>query len=179
MVFRFRAVAEADLPMLAHWLEQPHVHRWWHHETTPEALERDFGPVLRGEEPAEDLVAELDGRPVGLCQRCRWHDYPDDVEEMAPSYAVPDDAVSIDYLVGGLADTGHGLGPRMIEALVADTWRRYPDCRTIVVPVAAGNRPSWRALEKARFTLVGRADLTPDNPADPPDHVVMRRDRLD
>lgn len=173
----FRRLEEADLPMLAGWLEQPHVHRWWHHETTPEALERDFGAVLRGEEPAEDLVVELDGRPVGLCQRSRWHDYPAYVEEMAPSYAVPLDAVSIDYLIGDVADTGRGLGPLVIAALVDDTWRRHPDARSIVVPVAEGNRPSWRALEKAGFTAVGRADLEPDNPVDPRDHVVLRLDR--
>lgn len=173
----FRRLVADDLPMLAGWLAQPHVHRWWFHETTPEALERDFGAVMRGEEPAEDLVASVDGRPVGLCQRSRWHDYPEEVAALAPFVDVPADAVTIDYLVGAPEDTGRGIGSAVIEALVADTWTAHPDCRTVIVPVAAGNRRSWRALEKAGFEHVGTAMLEPDHPADPRDHVVLRRTR--
>lgn len=173
----FRRLERRDLPTLARWLEAPHVHRWWHHETTPEALERDFGPVLRGEEPAEDLVAVVDGRDVGLVQRSRWHDYPDEVAEIAPFVDLPAGAVTVDYLLGDPADTGRGLGPAVIAALVADTWTAYPTCPAVVVPVAAGNRASWRALEKAGFRHVGTARLEPDNPVDPPEHVVLRIDR--
>ncbi|RDB47284.1 GNAT family N-acetyltransferase, partial [Tsukamurella tyrosinosolvens] len=42
---------------------------------------------------------------------------------------------------------------------------------------AAGNRRSWRALERAGFVLVGRVDIPPDNPVDPPDHVVYALSR--
>ncbi|RYY42776.1 MAG: GNAT family N-acetyltransferase, partial [Actinomycetales bacterium] len=69
MQVTFRRLQAGDLPVLARWLAAPHVHRWWFQEADPEALERDFGAVMRGEEPAEDLVATVDGRDVGLCQR--------------------------------------------------------------------------------------------------------------
>jgi aminoglycoside 6'-N-acetyltransferase len=177
MEVTFRRLEPDDLPRLAGWLAAPHVHRWWFHETTPDALERDFGAVLRGEEPAEDLVAVVDGRDVGLCQRSRWHDYPDEVAEIAPYVDLPAGAVTIDYLLGDVTDTGRGVGPAVIAALVADTWTRYPDCPAVVVPVAAGNRASWRALEKAGFRHVGTAELEPDNPVDPRDHVVLRIER--
>ncbi len=42
------------------------------------------------------------------------------------------------------------------------------------MPVAAGNRASWRALERAGFTRIAAGPLPPDNPIDPPDHVVYR-----
>jgi aminoglycoside 6'-N-acetyltransferase len=38
--------------------------------------------------------------------------------------------------------------------------------------VAAGNVASRRALERAGFVRVAAGPLTPDNPIDPPDHVV-------
>lgn len=47
----------------------------------------------------------------------------------------------------------------------------------IVVPIVAGNRASWRALEKAGFVRIAEGDLLPDNPVDPPAHVVYRLDR--
>ncbi|GAA1607828.1 hypothetical protein GCM10009789_72810 [Kribbella sancticallisti] len=43
MVYTFQRLTRADFPLLAGWLANPHVARWWNHETTPEALERDFG----------------------------------------------------------------------------------------------------------------------------------------
>ncbi|MEU0356423.1 GNAT family N-acetyltransferase [Streptomyces cyaneofuscatus] len=60
----WRRLTEADFPLLISWLEQPHVARWWNHETSVAAVRRDFGPAVRGEEPSEDLLAHLDGAPM-------------------------------------------------------------------------------------------------------------------
>ncbi|MEH3154670.1 MAG: hypothetical protein PGN29_04760 [Gordonia paraffinivorans] len=48
----------------------------------------------------------------------------------------------------------------------------------LVVEVAA-NGASWRALEKAGFTIVASGDIPPDNPADDPRHHVLRRTRTE
>ncbi|WP_276608102.1 GNAT family N-acetyltransferase [Streptomyces rhizosphaericola] len=80
----WRGLTVDDFPLLISWLEQPHVARWWNHETSPETVERDFGPAVRREEPAEVLLALLDGVPVGLLQSCRLTDYPEYVAELAP-----------------------------------------------------------------------------------------------
>ena len=48
----FRRLTRDDFGLLARWLAEPHVHRWWFHD--PAAVERDFGPVADGTEPAED-----------------------------------------------------------------------------------------------------------------------------
>ncbi|ALL78775.1 acetyltransferase [Pseudonocardia sp. EC080610-09] len=163
--------------MLRGWLAEPHVHRWWFHDTSPEAVERDFGPAMRGEEPSEDLVVVVGGAPVGLLQRCLWHDYPEYVEEIAPILEIPPGAATIDYLIGEPGLVGRGLGPRILVAAVAGVWERYPEARAIIVPVVATNRASWRALEKAGFRRVAEGDLAPDNPIDPPRSLVLRVDR--
>jgi aminoglycoside 6'-N-acetyltransferase len=175
--FTWRRLAPEDFPLLSRWLAHPHVARWWNHDPSPAAVERDFGPATRGEDPSQDVLVLADGRPVGLVQRCRLHDFPEYVAELSPVVQVPPGAASLDYLVGEGLDTGHGLGPAMIAALAADTWREYPECPCILVAVAAGNRPSWRALEKAGFHRVAQGDLPPDNPIDPPLHYVYRLDR--
>jgi aminoglycoside 6'-N-acetyltransferase len=176
----FRPVTGDDYGLIARWLSEPHVARWWAHETGPEAVERDFGPTLRGEEPNEDLVAllgegEATARPLGLCQRSFWHAYPDEVAEYAPFVLVPPDAMTIDYLVGSPDDVGHGLGSALVRALAEDTLATHPGCGQLLVPVAAGNRASQRVLEKAGFVFVTVARTTPDNPVDPPEHRVYRR----
>jgi len=72
----WRPLIAGDLPMLADWLGEPQVARWWNQESTLEAVERDFGASTRGEEPGEDLLVLLDGRPIGLLQRSVICDYP-------------------------------------------------------------------------------------------------------
>ncbi|WP_345982866.1 GNAT family N-acetyltransferase [Streptomyces sp. DSS69] len=59
----WRRLTEDDFPLLISWLERPHVARWWNHETSVEAVRRDFGPAVRGEEPSEEPLAHLDGGP--------------------------------------------------------------------------------------------------------------------
>lgn len=167
----------ADLPLLKRWLEEPHVHQWWNHETDDYALERDFGPVMRGEEPSEDLLVRLDGRPVGLVQRSRFADYPDYRDEVAALTEVPEGAVTVDYLVGEPGDTGQGLGTAIVRAVVAATWTEVAGAECVIVPVAAANRASWRALERAGLSRVAEGELRPDNPANGKIHYVYRIDR--
>lgn len=173
----FRRVVPADFPLLGEWLSQPHVARWWNQEFTPEAVERDFGPTSRGEEPAEDFLAFEDGVAFAHAQRSRWVDYPDEMADIGASVDVPGDALTIDYFIGELSQISSGRGTKLIGAFVRDTWETHPSAHTIVVPVSAGNIASWRVLEKAGFRRVGEAQLEPDNPIDPPLHYVYRLDR--
>jgi aminoglycoside 6'-N-acetyltransferase len=173
----WRTLSPADFPLLGRWLAEPHVARWWNHETEQAAVERDFGPTARGEEPAEDFLALLDGEPVGLVQRCRLADYPDYLAEFTGIVAVPATAVTIDYLIGDPARIGQGLGPRLIASMVERTWRDLPAAPAVVVAVVAANRASWRALEKCGAIRVGTGDMAPDNPVDEPAHHVYRFDR--
>jgi aminoglycoside 6'-N-acetyltransferase len=173
----FRAVTPDDFLLLGGWLALPYVARWWNHQTSPEAVERDFGPTARGEEPAEDLLALLDGRPFGLVQRQRLVDFPDELALFAALLPVPPNAMSIDYLIGDPDLVGVGLGARMIRAVVADTWTAYPAAECVLVAVNTANTASWRVLESAGFVEVGTTDMPPDNPVDDPLHVVHRIDR--
>ena len=173
----WRPLAVGDLPMLAEWLREPQVARWWNHDSSREGVQRDFGPSVRGEEPGEDLVVLLDDRPIGLLQRSRIADYPDEVAELGAVVDVPDGAVELDYLIADPSLRGQGLGSRMIAAAVADTWRTFPDAPAILVSVVAANLASWRALEKAGLTRVAEGAMVPDNPVDDPLHYVYRIDR--
>jgi aminoglycoside 6'-N-acetyltransferase len=173
----WRPLVAADLPMLATWLAEPQVARWWNHETSAAAVRSDFGPSLRGEEPGENLVVLLGGNPVGLLQRSRISDYPEYLEEFLRVLEVPEGAVTLDYLIGDAALRGHGLGTRLVAQAVHETWTDYPDASCVLVPVVAANVGSWRALEKAGLQRVAQGPMTPDNPVDEPLHYVYRVDR--
>nr|WTB35942.1 acetyltransferase [Streptomyces sp. NBC_00830] len=173
----WRRVEAQDFVLLRTWLQQAHVKRWWNHETSAEAVARDFGPAARGEEPSEDLLVFLDGRPVGLVQRSRLRDYPEYLAELAAVVPVPDDAMTIDYLIGDPQQIGQGIGTAMIHSVIERTWAEHPAAPCILVPVAAANHASWRALEKAGLRRVGVGNLQPDNPVDDWTHYLYYVDR--
>ncbi|GHH45329.1 aminoglycoside 6'-N-acetyltransferase [Streptomyces candidus] len=173
----WRRLAERDFPLLMSWLRQPHVARWWNHETSLATVSRDFGPAARGEEPSEDLLVHLDDSPVGLVQRCRLSDYPEYLAELATLAEVPPGAMTLDYLIGEPHHIGRGLGTRMIQSVVRATWTDHPDAPCVLVPVSAANQASWRVLEKAGLRRVAEGDLEPDNPVDDRAHYLYRIDR--
>lgn len=177
-MLRFRPLARGDFPLLAHWLRQPHVARWWADDSTPAGLEADYGGCIDGTEPAEVFIVERDGAAIGLLQRFRIDSYPEYAAELATALRLPPGAWSIDYLVGETAETGRGLGARMIEAFTAQLWRDAPQASCVIVPIHSENVASGRVLEKAGYVRTGECELTPDNPADSRRHVVYRRDRI-
>jgi aminoglycoside 6'-N-acetyltransferase len=173
----FRPLRRADFARLTGWLREPLVARWWNHQTTPDAVERDFGASVDGTDPTELFLASIDGAPFGLIQRYRLSGEPEFLAELQAVCDVDATSLSIDYFVGEPAMRGRGLAPAMIAALVALSWDRYPDAPAIVVPVIVGNQASWRSLERAGFHRIAEGKMTPDNPIDPPDHVIYRIER--
>ena len=173
----FRRTTRADFPLLARWLDSPHVARFWNHETTPEAIERDFGGSIDGTEPSFDFIVEDAGVPVGFIQRSAIWDYADEQRELIELAYAPRDALTIDYFIGEGASTGRGLGTRMIQEFTELCFAHRPSASAIIVPVIAGNPASWRALETAGYERIAEGRIPPDNPIDDGWHVIYRRDR--
>lgn len=176
-MIEFRSLTRDDFSTLASWLSEPHVARWWNHEWSPEAIERDFGGVVDGHEAAENVIVSMDQVPVGLMQFFRLSAYPEYRDELASVTAVPEGAASIDYLIGPPERAGRGLGTEIIGEFCRRVWAEQADVTCMVVAVATANRPSWRALMHSGFRLVGQGQLEPDNPIDDGSHEVLRLDR--
>ncbi|MFE9662176.1 GNAT family N-acetyltransferase [Streptomyces sp. NPDC005955] len=121
---------------------RPAVARRWHHDPSPEGVERDFGAAARSEEPFVDRLVLADGEPVGLVQQVPLADHPDYRDELSGVVEVPVGAYTIDYLIGPPERIGRELGPLVIAAAVADLWRAPRSARCVIVPVVAGNRRS-------------------------------------
>jgi aminoglycoside 6'-N-acetyltransferase len=168
-----RQLDRADLPRLSRWLEAPHVRRWWRETGDADAVEAAYGPAIDGADPTELLIAELDGRPIGMLQRYRLAESPDYQHALEPAGA-PRPAAGLDYLIGEPALTGRGLGPQMIAEGSAGAWTAYPEIVAIVVVVGVDNRPSWRALEKAGYRRVWSGFVESGDPSDDgPSHVYV------
>ena len=142
-------MTEADLELVAAWLADPEVGRWYLTGSTAEDELADLRACIAGLEPARALTVLDRGRPVGWCQWYLCSSYPDHAAAVG---ADPGD-VGIDYAVGEASSRGGGLGTALIAALVAQIRRDHPSAGIVADPEAS-NGASRSVLEKNGFELL-------------------------
>lgn len=140
----FRGVTEADLSMLAVWLERPHVAEWWDevNDKLAEIRQAITDPATR------PFIAALDGRPIGYIQ-C----YDPHLEEDHPYRDQPKGTLGVDQFIGEPELVGIGHGSRLIAAFAEGLFHEGAP-RIIVDPDPANDR-AIRAYEKAGFRPFG------------------------
>ena len=164
----FRALAEADLPLLREWLSRPHVSEWWHPTPTLEQVPGDFLPLLAppGVLPLDApsgvqqyLACEAD-EPVAFAQAYRVMAHQ--AQGWWPGESDPH-ALGIDQFIGPPDRLGQGLGTRVVRALVAFLFAD-PRVTSIQADPDPANARAIACYRKAGFREVGRVE-TPDGPA--------------
>lgn len=155
-----RDAAPADAPLLRRWDEQPHVlasdpNDDWQWETE----------LAKTPDWREQLVAEVDGRPVGFIQII------DPAREDSRYWGeVPPGLRAIDIWIGEAADLGKGYGTRMMELAVARCFAD-PTVSAILVDPLAANTRAHRFYERLGFRFVERRFFGQD------ECCVYRRER--
>jgi aminoglycoside 6'-N-acetyltransferase len=172
----FSPLATEDLPMLATWLDAPHVKRWWPDPSDLASVTSKYAAMSEGRDSTQGFLILRDDLAVGFIQSYRIADEPDWARAVAVAVDGRD-AVGIDYLIGVPEWTGRGLGTTAITAFVATLWDRYPGTRSVVVAVQQDNVASWRALERAGFARVWSGLLETDDPSDQGPAYLYVRDR--
>jgi aminoglycoside 6'-N-acetyltransferase len=129
----FRPVEASDFPMLAAWLTEPHVRKFYQKTSiTLAEVALEYGPAVRGEEPTICHIAVSDGRPFAYLQCYRNTDYPKWVDIIDVS-----DGVSVDLFVGEPAYLGGGFGRAALSGYL----------RQIAFPLYAGETHAYIAHE--------------------------------
>jgi aminoglycoside 6'-N-acetyltransferase len=92
----FRPVEEQDFPILAAWLAEPHVRRFYQKTSVSlEEVASEYGPWVREEEPSICHLAISAGNPFAYLQCYRNADY----REWADLIGV-DGGISVDVFIG-------------------------------------------------------------------------------
>lgn len=154
---------------------RPHVRRWY--DDTPASRYPDdsiaeYREAIRGEDPTDEFVIALDGRPIGTIQSYRIDDHP----EYAAQVALGRPGFGIDLFVGEPDLIGRGHGPALIRAFLRDVaFPRY-GLELCVIGPARSNVSAIRAYEKAGFSFL-KMYLEPE--AREPEHYLMELTRAD
>jgi aminoglycoside 6'-N-acetyltransferase len=158
-----RPMRTGDLSLVAGWLREPHVARWWTEDPADEIA--GYERCVSGLDPTRALIVSVAGEPIGWCQWYRWGDYPE-----ADEYGATADDIGLDYAIGEIGRVGRGLGTVLIARLVAEIRRERPGA-SILVSVDVDNIASRRVLERNGFALVDERAV----PSEPEDRSALYR----
>jgi RimJ/RimL family protein N-acetyltransferase len=147
----FRPVEEADLALLAQWLERPHWREWWGEPQEELAMIRD---MVEGRDTTLPFLILIDGEPAGYIQR--WLIGPHQCEPWSNSdpwvMELPAHAVGVDLSLADAEKLSKGIGSAALRLFAQDLERRGN--RTIVIDPDPENLRAVRAYQKAGFRPV-------------------------
>jgi aminoglycoside 6'-N-acetyltransferase len=156
-----RPASPADLPLLRSWDAKPHVIA---------ASGADGAFDWEAELPRcvgwrELLIAEVDGRPVGVMQII------DPTEEETHYWGeIASGLRAIDIWIGEELDLGRGYGTRMMQLALARCFVE-PTVRAVLIDPLASNTRACRFYERLGFRPIERRTFGDD------DCMVYRLDR--
>ena len=170
-----RPASQADVPLLAEWARRPHVIRATTDDpTATEAWEgADWSEeVARRDELGPDvwdvLIAELDGRPIGMVALHDAHREPDHYwGDVDPGTR------ALDIWIGEPDLLGRGHGTAMMRQAIARVFAD-PRAESLVIDPLAGNADAIRFYRRLAFVDAGERCFGDDG-ADR--CLVMRLDR--
>jgi aminoglycoside 6'-N-acetyltransferase len=142
-VIDLRPATPDDLALLRHWDEQPHVIASDPNDDWGWEVELHRHPDWR-----EQLIAELDGRPIGFVEiidpaREESHYWGDTSADLR----------AIDIWIGEEACLGKGYGTQMMR-LALDRCFADPAVSAVLVDPLAGNTRAHRFYERLGFRFV-------------------------
>jgi aminoglycoside 6'-N-acetyltransferase len=148
-----RPANPADLALLRSWDRNPHVVA-----ATGDDGSLDWETELpRNPDWRELLIAEIDGRPIGIVQIIdpAW-------EETHYWGEVQPDLRAIDIWIGEAADLGRGYGTEMMRLALERCFADHA-IKAVLVDPLAGNVRARRFYERLGFRLVERRLFGSDN----------------
>lgn len=147
-----RPATLADLELLRHWDEQPHVVESDPNDDWNWELELARTPEWR-----EQLIAEVDGRRIGFVQII------DPAREESHYWGdVPLHLRAIDIWIGDERDLGRGYGTHMMRLAIARCFAP-PDVTAILIDPLASNVRAHRFYERLGFRFVERRSFGEDD----------------
>ncbi|HYD80430.1 MAG TPA: GNAT family N-acetyltransferase [Paucimonas sp.] len=144
-MLKLRDATLADLALLRHWDRQPHVVASDPNDDWEWEIELDRSPDWR-----DQLVAELDGRPIGFIQII------DPAREESHYWGeVPAGLRAIDIWIGEASDLGRGHGTAMMALALARCFAD-PAVTAVLIDPLASNLRAHRFYERQGFCFVER-----------------------
>jgi RimJ/RimL family protein N-acetyltransferase len=149
----FEPFREKHLPLMARWLEAPHVREWW--GDPAEELDH-IREMIAGRDTTRPSVILLDGRPIGYIQVWSLGDHQNETWLVDHPWLAefPPETVGVDITISEEALLSKGIGSATLKLFLAGLIAEGH--RTIIIDPDPANARAVRAYEKAGFRPVPR-----------------------
>ena len=145
LVVTLRLATLADLELLRRWDEQPHVVESDPNDEWNWEVELGRSPDWR-----EQLIAEVEGRPVGFVQII------DPAREESRYWGeAPADLRAVDIWIGEAGDLGRGFGTRIMQLVLARCFIERTVSAVLIDPLSSNIR-AHRFYERLGFRFLER-----------------------
>ncbi|MEG4215840.1 GNAT family N-acetyltransferase [Microcoleus sp. Pol14C6] len=162
VMINLRSATSADLNLLRHWDEQPHVISSDPNDDWAWEVELERAPDWR-----EQLIAEIDGRPIAFVQII------DPAREDSNYWGdVTADLRAIDIWIGEETDLGKGYGTKMMQLAIVRCFAD-PAVNALLVDPLANNTRAHHFYERLGFQFIEYRKFGDD------DCFVYRLNRVD
>lgn len=173
----FDPLVTSDLPLVARWLVQPHVQRWWHTVGTAADLREKYAARIRGADPTEVFLIVVDAHPIGLIQRYRIANHSSWDRAVAGTGIELKASAGIDYLIGEPKSLRKGLGKAAIRGFTDRLFDEYREVDVVIAAPQVANVASCRALAGAGYCLRWVGRLESEDPSDAGQAALYVQDR--
>lgn len=142
-MINLRPATSADLNLLRYWDEKPHVISSDPNDDWGWEVELERTPDWR-----EQLIAEIDGRPIGFIQII------DPAHEESKYWGnVTEDIRAIDIWIGEETDLGKGYGTKMMQLAIARCFADSSVTAILIDPLVSNTR-AHRFYERLGFQFI-------------------------
>jgi RimJ/RimL family protein N-acetyltransferase len=152
--FSLRAAAVSDAPMVAEWMNRPHLAQAWEYDWPIERWQRHLQAQLAGTYSLP-LIVDLDGTPGGYLELYR---------AAKDSIATRYDADRYDLgLHAAIADTSllhRGVGIGLLPQIIASLFHVEPHCQRVMFDPDHRNSAARRVCEAAGCRFLGEYDMS-------------------
>ncbi|NUP75983.1 MAG: acetyltransferase [Nonomuraea sp.] len=148
-----RPVSPEDARLVWRWMNEPHVAAAWDQAWPLDRWTAELTSQLAGDHslPCVVTYAGRDVAYVEIYRVCR--------DRLAALYAGDPHDLGVHLAIGDAADTGHGLGSRLLRAVAGGLLAADPACARVVAEPNVLNAPSIRAFGNAGFHRAGDVEF--------------------
>ncbi|MEU9676639.1 MULTISPECIES: GNAT family N-acetyltransferase [Streptomyces] len=151
--FREARTDNGDIEMICEWMNRPHTAKGWEYDWPLERWDAHIRAQLRTGY-SRPVVVERHGRPIAYMEFYRMAQ-----DIVGHHYQARPHDLSVHLAIADLADTGQGLGSRIIGDITEEFLERDPACDAVVFEPDAANSASRKMIENNGASLLGEVKV--------------------
>ncbi|WP_396925232.1 GNAT family N-acetyltransferase [Mycolicibacterium sp.] len=152
--YSLRVATTADAPMVAEWMNRPHLAQAWEYDWPVDRWRRHLQAQLDGTYSVP-LIVTLEGTPDGYLELYRAAK-----DSIAPCYEVDPYDLGLHAAIASTRLLNRGIGLDLLPQIITNLFAADPRCRRVMFDPDHRNVAARRVCEAAGCRFIGEFDMS-------------------